>query len=79
MNVCNENSSIMIFRELPQSRPGSDLKARAAADREWLDHCRSRELAERTAAKRATCRRAREIHQELAQAYARMVQAKGAR
>jgi hypothetical protein len=73
MNVCNDGSSIVVFTDPPESGLASDLEARAA-DRAWLDHCRSRELAERAAAKRATCSRAREVHQELAQAYARMAQ-----
>jgi hypothetical protein len=72
--VCNDGSSIVVFREPAESGLASDLEAGAAADRAWLDHCRSRELAERAAAKRATCSRAREVHQELAQAYARMAQ-----
>ena len=79
MNVCNQGSSIVVFREPPESRLATDLKTDATVDRERLDHCRSRELAERAAAKRATCSRAREVHQELAQAYARKVANKDAK
>jgi hypothetical protein len=73
MNVCNGGTPITVFREPPKSRLAPDRRADHTADREWLDHCRSREFAERAAAKRATCSRAREVHQELAQAYARMI------
>jgi hypothetical protein len=73
MNVCNEGSPIRVFREPPESRLAPDQRADHTADREWLDHIRSREFAERAAAKQATCSRAREVHQELAQAYARMI------
>jgi hypothetical protein len=38
-----------------------------------VDDIRRREFAERAAAKHATSRRARAAHQELAQAYARMI------
>ena len=74
MNVSNDSSSIMVFNDPPESRVGSALREGSVADPEWLDHCRSRELAERAAAKHATCSRARQVHQELAQAYARMAQ-----
>ena len=47
------------------------------ADDEWLDHCKAREVAERAAAKNATSIRAHAIHQELAQAYARIIQRAG--
>jgi len=74
MNVCNKGSSIVVFTEPPRARLTSDSKAGSGACREWPEHCRLREFAERAAAKRATCSRAREVHQELAQAYARMAQ-----
>ena len=73
MNVCNEGGPIMVFKARPESRLEADHKAGHPDDREWLNHCRSREFAERAAAKQATCSRAREVHQELAQAYARMI------
>ena len=73
MNVCNEGGPITVFKEPRESRLAVDDKTAPPTDREWLDHCRSREFAERAAAKHASCSRAREVHQELAQAYARMV------
>ena len=73
MNVCNEGGPIMVFKAPPESRLALEEKGGPTANREWLDHCRSRELAERAAAKHATCSHARQVHQELAQAYARMI------
>lgn len=70
VNVCNGGGSIIPF-------PGSSLSGMAfeaelphSADPKWLDYCRSREFAERSAAKKATSAAARRIHQDLAQAYA---------
>ena len=79
MNVCNDGSSILVFKEPPDSNLASGIGAGGAEDPRRLDHWRSREFAERAAAKRATCSRAREIHQELAQFYARLVERKGAK
>jgi len=70
MNVEHDGGGFIIFRDDPY-RPDHADRA-ASADREWLDHIRSREFAERAAAKHANCSRARAAHQELAQAYARM-------
>jgi hypothetical protein len=70
MNVEHDGGGFIIF---PNSRPDEETGAARSADGEWLDHCRSREFAERAAAKHATCTRAREVHQQLAQAYARMI------
>jgi hypothetical protein len=69
MNVEHDGGGFIIF---PNSRPEEETGAAPSGDREWLDHCRSREFAERAAAKHATNSRAREVHQELAQAYARL-------
>lgn len=69
MNVSNDYSSIMVFRDRLEAAAASRLTEGPDAD-----HWRSREFAERAAPKRATCTRAREVHQELAQAYARMAQ-----
>lgn len=70
MNVEHEGGGFIIFRN---DRPEEGMDAARSADREWLDHCRSREFAECAAAKHAKCSRAREVHQQLAQAYARMI------
>jgi hypothetical protein len=70
MNVEHDGGGFIIFRS---GRPEEETGAARSADDEWLDHIRARELAERAAAKHATCSRAREIHQQLAQAYARMI------
>ena len=69
MNVCNEGGPIVVFRESPESRLAPDEQPRAPR----VDDIRRRELAERAAAKHATSSRARAAHQELAQAYARMI------
>jgi hypothetical protein len=71
MNVCNEGGPIVVFKDPPESRLAPQTNT--LTDREWIDHCRSREFAERAAAKHARCSRAREAHQELAQAYARKI------
>ena len=76
MNVCNDGSSIMVFNDPLESGPGARLRKSSGEDPAWLDHCRSREFRERAAAKHATCSRAREVHQEMAQAYAQMAQNK---
>jgi hypothetical protein len=41
-----------------------------------VEYFRKREMAERAAAKRATSRPARSVHQELAQAYSRLTSGK---
>ncbi len=73
MNVDDDAGGFIIFRAGPfradEPEPG--------ASAEWIEHCRSREFAERAAAKRATCSEARKIHQQLAQAYARMIRGAG--
>lgn len=66
MNIDNESRSIMTFRAVdegkaPPPNPGDDTQFHQA-----------RERAERRAAKQATCVEARRIHQELAQAHARL-------
>lgn len=71
MNVCNEGGPIVVFRAPPESR--SAVRTKTSTDATWMDQVRSRELAERAAAKSARCEAARRVHQELAQAYARMI------
>jgi hypothetical protein len=74
MNVCDDGGPIVIFRDDWSLRNTSENdKPKLAEDVEWIDHCRARELAERAAAKHASSARARRVHQELAQAYARMI------
>ena len=68
MNVCNEGGPIVVFREPPESRMAPDDNRNAS-----IDQIRAREFTERAAAKHATSSRARAAHQELAQAYARMI------
>ena len=77
MNISHEGSCIFTFRDSWRSRNKPQSEILDPVDAEWLDHCRARELAERAAAKKATSTEARGIHQELAQAYARMVQRAG--
>ena len=75
MNVERDGGGLIVFRD---SWPEEGTSAARPADREWLDHIRAREFAERAAAKHATCPRAREVHQQLAQAYSRMIRREGA-
>jgi len=75
MNVEHGDSGFIIFRADPAS--SDEGKPAVGRSSEWIDHCRSRELAERAAAKRATCSKAREVHQELAQAYSQMIRRAG--
>ena len=73
MNVCHEGGSIFMFRESWPSRNEPRSEVAKPVDAGWVDYCRARELAERAAAKKAGSIEARRIHQELAQAYARMI------
>jgi hypothetical protein len=78
MNVCNEDDSLVIFRDewATKNNPESQTES-GAARADWADYCRARELAERAAAKRACSIRARRVHQELAQAYASVIRQSG--
>ena len=71
MNVCNEGGSIVIFPDEWSSRNEPQHQITHPNDPAWLDYCRAREFAERSAAKQATCVHARRVHQQLAQAYAK--------
>ncbi len=72
MNVCDESSSIIAFRDPWPTRNDAEQEV-PRRDRQWLDYCSAREQAERAAAKRAASDAARRIHQELALAYAQAV------
>lgn len=69
MNVCNDGGSFVTFND---TRGLNDDKLELGTDEQWIDYCRSREMAERAAAKRASSATARRVHQELAQTYARV-------
>jgi hypothetical protein len=69
MNVCNDGGSIVTFND---TRGLNEDVLDAGPDEKWQEYCRSREMAERAAAKRASSATARRVHQELAQAYARV-------
>jgi hypothetical protein len=73
MNVCHGGGPVIVFRDRWSSRNESELPSAKPVDAEWIDYCRARELAERAAAKKAGSIEARRIHQQLAQAYARMI------
>lgn len=60
---------MVVFRDIGPDEPPQ----RFGGDAEWLEHIRLRERAERSAAKKATSEQARGVHQELAQAYVRMI------
>ncbi len=72
VNICHDGGSIVAFSEAWafKNRPSEGPEPN---DPEWLEYCRLREFAERMAAKRATSMHARWVHQELAQAYSRIV------
>ena len=64
-------TGFVIFRDPWGAARNSDREPAASASDLPADYCRSREAAERAAAKRATSVKARSVHQELAQYYAR--------
>lgn len=68
MNAYLGGGSIVAFSDYP-SAASEAPPTKAKADAQWLDYCRTRELAERAAAKSARSVEARRVHQELAQAY----------
>ena len=74
MNVERDGGGLIVFRN---NWPDEQPSGAPAADGAWLDHLCAREFAERAAAKHATCARAREVHQQLAQAYSRMIRREG--
>lgn len=79
MNNLNDSSSLVVFREDWATRTNPDTRdLEPDGDLEWVEHCRAREFAERAAAKHAGSDAARRVHQELAQAYARMIRRAGA-
>ena len=69
MNVCHEGGPIVTFRDAWRAEDEARL-APAAGDEPSRQYCRSREAAERAAAKSASSVHARRVHQELAEAYA---------
>jgi hypothetical protein len=77
VNISNEGGSIVAFRDPWPTRNEAESEPQKIDDPEWLDYCRARELAERGAAKNARSAEARGVHQQLAQAYARMIQRAG--
>jgi hypothetical protein len=77
MNVCDDNGSFVVFRGRWPTSENTESESPEPIDAAWIDHCRARESAERAAAKQTTCVEARRVHQELAQAYARMIEQAG--
>ena len=73
MNNPREPGPIVAFRDPWPARIDPAPEPQRPADPEWIDYCRTREFAERAAAKQAGCTQGRRVHQELAQAYARMI------
>lgn len=73
MNAPIDQAGMLVFRGSVRERGiagGPDDRSEEVS----ADYCRKRERAERAAAKRATSLRARSVHQELAQHYARRAQ-----
>jgi hypothetical protein len=69
MNVCNEGGSFILFHDQLADPVAAD---RTAVDPKWGDYYRARERMELAAAEQAHSTAARRVHQELAQAYARL-------
>ena len=65
MNIDKDTGRLVVFRDIGPDEPPPPL----AGNEAWIDHWRSREMAERRAAKKAQSDEARRAHQELAQAY----------
>jgi len=74
VNICNEGGSIVTFQDSWPTKNEPEAEPQKTDD---VDYCRARELAERGAAKNARSAEARGVHQQLAQAYARMIQRAG--
>lgn len=71
MTMIEGPTGFLIFREPWGVARNTDREPAASASEGSADYYRAREAAERAAAKRATCVKARSVHQELAQYYAR--------
>lgn len=71
MNVCHDGGPIIAFRNAWDDSREEASDARSGE--RWLDYCRTREAAERAAAKKASSINAQRVHQELALAYARII------
>jgi len=74
VNVSHDGGPIIAFTSDWCARNEPEDPSRRQADGEWVDYCRSRQLAEREAAEHASSMRARRIHEELAGAYGRMIE-----
>jgi len=70
VNIDKDTGPMLVFRDMGQDEPSPPI----SGDDSWIEHLRFREQAERGAAKNATCPQARRVHQELAQAYSRIVE-----
>jgi hypothetical protein len=70
VNIDKDCGPVVVFRDIGPDEPVQP----AGGDPEWIEHIRARERAERSAAKKATSEQARGVHQELAQAYVRMIE-----
>jgi hypothetical protein len=68
------STSIVAFHDRPNAL---DFEPAAERTAESLDYLHARERAERAAAKRARTAKARHVHQELAQCYARKIRQSG--
>ena len=73
MNVSHDGGPIIAFTSEWCARNEPQESPRSGADGEWVAYCRSRQLAEREAAEHASSTRAREVHEDLARAYGRMI------
>lgn len=70
MNIEKDSGPVLVFCGMGPDEPPPPI----SGDESWIDHLRVREQAERGAAKNATSPQARRVHQELAQAYSRIVE-----
>jgi hypothetical protein len=74
VNVSHDGGPIIAFTSDWCARNESQDPSQGEADGEWVDYCRSRQRAECEAAEHASSMRARQVHEELARAYGRMIE-----
>lgn len=74
MNIAPECGSIVAFRDAWPRTKEQRSEELDPGGADWVQFYRRRERAERAAAKSAGCGAARCVHQELAQAYALLIQ-----
>ena len=70
MSASDGSGAIFVFKDPVAGE--DDNPVAITSDTSWREYCERRERVERAAAKRTSSTKARLVHQELAQAYARL-------